>query len=247
MLAADILSGPPPSGRTGGRRPLDTILSMTDALNAHRWETFSWLIRERRGRLGYSQREVYNRGGPSPVTLVQLENPEHEAPRPSQKTLARIDHALQWSSGTAGKVLDGLLDPEDALAARVARPDDTDAAIEQSLDPGRIILDYGGELISYIMAVSEVPEIDEGVRRHGQELNNILADFYITALLEQNGGPGKPLSDPLRASILPALTAPEPVKGTQEHHRWAYRRWLAGLQCDAEDAERFARYWESRS
>lgn len=167
---------------------------MVDAVDDPRREAFSSLLQQRRGRLGYSQRQVYLHGGPSPATLVQLEDPERHAPPPSSKTLARLDQALQWAYGTAAKVLQGTLDPQDALTAHTNDADDADPTVEQALDPARLLRDHGGELANYLFDVSNTSKIDAEQRHRGQQLTRILTDFYLTS------------SPPLQTGI-PALPA----------------------------------------
>lgn len=222
------------------------LVAMTTNAEGGGWFAFADAVKRRRGSLGLSQRDVYTYGGPSPATLMKVENTDGTGPRPGPKTLARFDHALQWSSGTAYRVFEGQLSPDAAVAARTRATSNTGTDVEAALDPARMIIDYGGEIISYLMSVSTISELPDSVRQHGEELTNVLSDFYVTMLLERFGGPGKELPDHIRASILPALTAPEPARETPDYYRWAYRRWLAGLNSNESDTNLFSLYWDKK-
>lgn len=222
------------------------LVSMTSGEGTGGWFALADAVKRRRGNLGMSQRDVYACGGPSPATVMKIENTDGTGPKPGPKTLARLDHALQWMSGTAQRVLGGALSPDLAVAARSRASTESGTDLEAALDPARMIIDHGGEIISYLLSVGQLTELPESVRLQGQELTSILSDFYVTMLLEKYGGPGQDLPEHIRASILPALTAPEPAADTPDYYRWAYRRWLAGLNFRDADATMFSMYWNSK-
>ncbi len=63
------------------------------------------LVRKRREELGLNQDDVAERGGPSDKSQTRIER--GQAPRPTAKTLAKIDLALEWTRGSAAAVLAG--------------------------------------------------------------------------------------------------------------------------------------------
>ena len=62
-------------------------------------------IRDRRAALGLAQGDLAQHGGPSLVTVGQLERGQIARPQPA--TLARIDAALKWGPGTSASILRG--------------------------------------------------------------------------------------------------------------------------------------------
>lgn len=62
-------------------------------------------IRDRRAELGLSQGDLADRGGPSIVTVGQLERAQ--IVRPQAATLKRVDVALNWTKGSSARVLAG--------------------------------------------------------------------------------------------------------------------------------------------
>lgn len=66
-------------------------------------------IRDRRGELALSQKDVERAGGPVDVTIRQLEL--GRAPTPRQGTLGALDRGLRWAPGTADAYLRGVEPP----------------------------------------------------------------------------------------------------------------------------------------
>jgi hypothetical protein len=62
-------------------------------------------VKSRRLQLGLSQGAIHERGGPSIVTVRQIE--KVTGPTPSDLTLTGIDRALGWKHGSAQAILDG--------------------------------------------------------------------------------------------------------------------------------------------
>jgi transcriptional regulator with XRE-family HTH domain len=96
------------------------------------WDHLGRLIRERRGELGLTQREVHSVGGPSPATLYQLESGQHGSYRPH--ILRRLERALGWGAGSVRRALAGglpLLDGDGEVSLprqeeRTSRPPQAD-------------------------------------------------------------------------------------------------------------------------
>lgn len=218
-----------------------------------RWHTFARAISGRREALALTQREVYAAGGPSPTTLVRWETGEEPDNPPRAKSLARLDSALRWPGGTSKKLLDGDLIAEDAIQLPTSsgsyksggdEPDPT--SLESALDPTRVITDLSGRILRYLMASTSIHGIEPALAEEGQELTELVSEYYITLLLERYGGPDRELPDTIGSVVIPALTAPEPPQGSPEHHRWSYRRWLAGVSFPSDSAQDFQQYWDAK-
>lgn len=63
------------------------------------------IVRRRREELGLTQDQVTERGGPSDKSQTRIER--GQLPRPTAKTLAKLDRALKWDQGSAAAVLVG--------------------------------------------------------------------------------------------------------------------------------------------
>lgn len=73
-------------------------------------ETLAKVVVDRRSQLDLTQADVAERGGPSTETLRLIENAKQE--KFGERTLFRLDRALQWPDGTAQKIVRGeLQDP----------------------------------------------------------------------------------------------------------------------------------------
>lgn len=68
-------------------------------------QRFGQVVLARREELGLSQRDVWKAGGPSGPVWTGIENAS--GPVPQQRTLAKLDKALQWTAGSARRVLNG--------------------------------------------------------------------------------------------------------------------------------------------
>jgi transcriptional regulator with XRE-family HTH domain len=76
-------------------------------------------VRERRAHLGLAQGELADRGGPSIVTVGQIER--CQIARPQAATLRRLDDSLGWTRGSASRVLAGGV-PEIARSSASRSP-----------------------------------------------------------------------------------------------------------------------------
>lgn len=85
-------------------------------------------VRTRRTQLGLAQGSLASRGGPSVVTVGQIERGQAENVQPL--TLAGLDTALAWPAGTAASILYGIPIP---AAAAATHPDVDGNAIDQAL------------------------------------------------------------------------------------------------------------------
>lgn len=72
----------------------------------HPWaEHLAAAVKSRRLHLGLAQDDLAERGGPSVVTVRQIE--QARLSRPQDLTLAGLDRALEWTQGSAARVLAG--------------------------------------------------------------------------------------------------------------------------------------------
>lgn len=217
-----------------------------DGSEADHRKGFARVLQARRKALGLTQREVYSAGGPSPATLVRWEKGDGLTTPPRPTALNRLDPALRWPDGMARKLLYGEVSEEEALHARpTASEGGPDTSVSEALDPNRLVADLSARLMRYIMATMSIDGIDDALAAEGEALTEIVSEHYVTLLLQEHGGPGRTLPDDISNIVLPTLTAPEPPRGTPEHRRWAYRRWLAGVPFPHNDIAEFQRHWDS--
>jgi hypothetical protein len=69
------------------------------------WDALAYAVRARRERLGFTQKNVNQRGGPSEATMNKLEQARDTPFKPN--TLAKVDKALGWKDGTAHGIVTG--------------------------------------------------------------------------------------------------------------------------------------------
>lgn len=69
------------------------------------WDALAYAVRARRERLGLTQKNVNQRGGPSEATMNKLEQARDTPLKPI--TLSRVDKALGWKDGTAHGIVTG--------------------------------------------------------------------------------------------------------------------------------------------
>ncbi len=231
-------------------RPAVTISAVRlfgmDGSDSDRRSTFARVLEARRRALGLTQRDVYAAGGPSPATLVRWESGDGLTTPPRPTALNRLDGALRWNPGTARKLLTGEISGEEALHSRPVTDEvPGETSVDVALDPNRLITEYSARMMRYIMATMSIEGIDPALVAEGEALTEIASEHYVTLLLQQHGGPGRTLPDDISHIVLPTLSAPEPERGSVQHRRWAYRRWLAGVPFPDEDAQEFQRYWDT--
>lgn len=77
---------------------------MTDT-KAPGWDTLAYAVRQRRKRLGMTQKDVADRGGPGIATMNKIEAARDTPFRP--RTLTSLDTALGWEPGTAHGIVTG--------------------------------------------------------------------------------------------------------------------------------------------
>lgn len=212
-----------------------------------RLSAFSHVLGARRQALGLTQRDVYAAGGPSPATLVRWEKGDDLSTPPRPSALDRLDGALRWAPGTTRKLLSGEISGEEALHSKpVVNGEADESSVSAALDPNRLASELSARMMRYVMDTLSVDGISPALAAEGEELTQVISEHYVTLLLQEHGGPGRTLPDDISNIVLPALRGPEPPRGTSEHHRWAYRRWLAGISFpDDGESEQFQSYWDS--
>lgn len=124
-------------------------------------EQLARAVRERREQLSLSMAAAEEAGGPSQPTLARIENGQSPPPRPI--TLAKLDKALRWRSGTAARVYAG-----DTTALHDADCSDTE------WPPAGISVD---DLARLLHAAAEVvatpdfpPALAQGIRHAAADL-----------------------------------------------------------------------------
>ncbi|WP_405493035.1 hypothetical protein [Nocardia sp. NBC_00511] len=193
-------------------------------------EHFAVVVRERRRQLNLTLEAVKTAGGPTVPTMVRVEAGGLEDPRPS--TLAKLDQALQWISGSAARAYwDG--EPPQSVTARV--PPVLDPGVAEIALPLDLVL----ELMTTQRRLAELtsgPALDRDQARaistaFDSQVSTIVG-MFVTDLLERNHTEGEPAAlHPLLAFTFGELLD-VPVGGDGESDEKLYRRWLAGKQPD---------------
>lgn len=72
------------------------------------WERLGERVLHRRTTQGWTQEEVWERGGPSDTLQGEIESKKWKPSRSVKGTLQKIDDGMQWVRGSAADVLAGL-------------------------------------------------------------------------------------------------------------------------------------------
>ena len=217
-------------------------------------QRFGRIVEARRRELGMSQSDVRKAGGPSDLTVRRLEH--GEIAQPDFVTFGKLDHALQWAPGSAGRAFQGgdptpitrVDSPIGATGSGVrspsglARPAEPVTAFEHG-----VILrtDALAELTRRGRALDSLPDdLPDEVRSSIAELRfaiDRLTRAWIVRLAEAAR------RDDTLADLIIVLDdhlRSNPSKGTDEDiDELRYLRWLAGYYEDppAEQRERYER------
>lgn len=219
-------------------------------------QRFGRIVEARRRELGMSQSDVRKAGGPSDLTVRRLEH--GEIAQPDFVTFSKLDHALQWSPGSAGRAFQGgdptpitRVDggaPKEATDSEVRSPSDLarPAKPVTAFEHGVILrTDALAELTRKGRALDALPDdLPDEVRSSISELRyaiDRLTRAWIVRLAEAAR------RDDTLADLIIVLDdhlRSNPSKGTDEDiDELRYLRWLAGYYEDppAEQRERYER------
>lgn len=94
--------------------PGSTLLPVMSEPDPNR---FGELVRRRRNTLGMTMRDVAEGGGPSTPTMNRLE--AGRIRRPDRDTFVKLDHVLQWVSGSAARAFNGGVPESTERSTRV--------------------------------------------------------------------------------------------------------------------------------
>ncbi|GAB88134.1 hypothetical protein GORHZ_006_00030 [Gordonia rhizosphera NBRC 16068] len=195
-----------------------------------------------------SQADVRDAGGPSDLTVRKLER-GHTA-RPDFVTLGKLDRALKWTAGSAGRALQGGEPtplPSDASEQPQAMPVDTRRRPAQpvtAIDHGVILrTDALADLTRKGRALDELPALTTDLTSSVAELRHAIDRITRAWIIRQTEIARR--DDTLSDLILVLddhLRSP-PTAGTQaDIDDLRYLRWLAGYETTTdEDQQRYER------
>ncbi|WP_254661224.1 helix-turn-helix domain-containing protein [Gordonia sp. UCD-TK1] len=211
-------------------------------------QRFGRLVEARRRELGMSQSAVREAGGPSSLTVRRLEH--GEITQPDFVTFGKLDQALQWVPGSAGRAFQGgeptPIAGDDVGSSASAREEPTDprtrpAQPVTAFEHGVVLrTDALAELTRNGRALDALPDdLADDVQAGISELRytiDRLTRAWIIRLAESFRREGNladlviALDDHLRSN---------PSQGTAEDiDDLRYLRWLAGYYQNPSDEER---------
>ncbi|WP_262338932.1 helix-turn-helix domain-containing protein [Gordonia sp. CNJ-863] len=207
---------------------------------------FGRLVQRRRQELGMSQSDVRLAGGPSDLTLRKIER--GTTTRPDYVTLAKLDDALRWTPGSAGRAFEGgdptpLPDPhqgnDSAATIGTARPPTPITATEHGVF---LRTDALADLTKKGRALDDLPDLSEEQAVGVTELRHAI-DRLTRAWIVRQAEIARH-TDSLNDLILVLddhLRAPPSKAGTeQDQDDLRYLRWLAGYETpNPGDAHRY--------
>ncbi|MBR7194638.1 helix-turn-helix domain-containing protein [Gordonia sp. SCSIO 19800] len=226
------------AGRSRTRRPqAPKVRRVADT------SRFGRLVQRRRQELGMSQSDVRLAGGPSDLTLRKIER--GTTTRPDYVTLAKLDNALRWTPGSAGRAFEGgdptpLPDPrlgnDSAATIGTRRPPTPITATEHGVF---LRTDALADLTKKGRALDDLPNLSEGQAAGVSELRHAidrLTRAWIVRQAEIARRRGS-LND-LILVLDDHLRAPPSKAGTeQDQDDLRYLRWLAGYETPNPDDE----------
>ncbi|MEU0500026.1 helix-turn-helix transcriptional regulator [Nocardia sp. NPDC005998] len=221
-------------------------LTMQSPSELSRHKRFGRIIKERRDELGLTQMQIGDLGGPSAPTIRKIEDGDAAI---STHTLNKLDAPLRWLPGSAARTYAG----GDPTAREGAAPAaSTDESIVSGPDSIRFEI---SDLTGLLAASGRLNDAVERVRTTEprllsaiSELNDVVSRLsarYATAMLERNGGPGRPLHPLVAMAFSHLLDVPAESNDPAELLERRYRRWLAGRveDVDAVTEARFRARW----
>lgn len=211
-----------------------------------RQKRFGRIIKERRDELGLTQMQIGDLGGPSAPTIRKIEDGDAAI---STHTLNKLDAPLRWLPGSAARAYAG----GDPTARDTAAPTaSTGESIVSGPDSIRFEL---ADLTGLLAAAGRLNDAVERGRTTEPHLVSAISDLngvvsrlsarYATAMLERNGGPGRPLHPLVAMAFSHLLDVPAASSDPAELAERRYRRWLAGRTEDMDTATeaRFRARW----
>lgn len=127
------------------------------------------LVRRRRYRLGWTQQDVVDHGGPSIVTLRQVELAKLQ--RPQGSTLTALDRALGWEEGSARGIWTDGKEPVALMNPR-REPEISPQPVSAGPEDGRYVADRGPNDPPARISDEELLAV---IRRQRQELDELEA------------------------------------------------------------------------
>lgn len=205
--------------------------------------TFGMTVKARRDALGLTQRDVYAKGGPSPATLIRWEHGHNHNSPARAKALSKLDHALDWTPGTARALYNGDLSAQEALHnSSSSHPPATRHPDYDPLDPAHLIEEYGQRLITFVNNLMLNDMLPDDVKAEARQLQSQLVRANILHQL-QTGQQDQleKIFAPLRYAntVLVLSAADQPKPGSTECERWSYINWRTGGWVPPKDAARF--------
>jgi hypothetical protein len=97
--------------------------------NEQGWRRLAEAVRQRRDERGWTQPDVYSRGGPSIDRIQAIEGVRTDSY--SSRTLSKLERALDWKTGSCRAILAG--GEATSLEDRGSRPDNT-GPVDELLD-----------------------------------------------------------------------------------------------------------------
>lgn len=185
----------------------------------------------RRKVLGLTQSSLARRGGPAKRTVYRIESSwyANHGGEMSHATLDALDTALQWSPGSASRVLyyhDRPLPIEQATpsdAERLSQYRDWSHALHgaaASLDKG----DLGGATDDLRKVAAELDQVVDAATRADEQRRKAAQADAFTDILQQLRADGKVLSPVMETAFGEFLVHP-PGEIDEDV---SYRRWLLG-------------------
>jgi hypothetical protein len=133
--------------------------------NEQGWRRLADAVRQRRDERGWTQPDVYSRGGPSIDRIQAIEGVRTDSY--SSRTLSKLERALEWEAGSCRAILAGG-EPTPIDARRVTLSDRGAAA--ETLDTAPSLAELTERLERQEQTTARLAEQNENLRRMLHEI-----------------------------------------------------------------------------
>lgn len=201
---------------------------------------FGAIVNKRRRELGLSLDDVATGGGPSQVTVSNIE--QGSTNRPHFGTFAKLDTVLKWKSGSAARAFDGQEpDPLESVGSPRRSGRGLAASPDHVVVPIKTVADLltSAQKIERLAGVeSASPELKRASAELDLHVDRVMRAWIITQV-EARLGEGDSLQDDLMIDMFLKdylLRASRPAT-EEDAAELGYLKWLLGEAADLSDEQ----------
>ena len=212
---------------------------------------FGAIVNKRRRELGLSLDDVAAAGGPSQVTVSNIE--QGSTNRPHFATFGKLDDVLGWTPGSAARTFDGdSPTPLETSGDTVPR---TRRVTQLSPDVAVVSIRTIGDLLvsaqkieRMVTSDSSSPELKQAASELDIIVDRIMRTWIISQMEDRRSNSPSDASDPMIDMFISDYLARAGVPTTDSDAQdLAYLHWLTGKsdESNTDEVSAFERRWQS--